>query len=110
MAAGKDLRKGRGMVDEDGGWLGAAAMWFAVACLVLVFVDGGLSLRNQGDQREVNQRQQSINQAAQLSRVSQLLVEAIARNAVITKDDALNQLLDRHGIKVNVAPAPEKKP
>jgi hypothetical protein len=112
MTGNKGFRKGRSMVDEEGSWLNTGALWFAVASIVLVFVNGGLALRNQGDQRDVNQRQQMINQAAQFSRVGQLLVETIAKVSIVNKDDTLNQLLERHGIKVNVTPtpAPEKKP
>ena len=101
------------MADEErGAWLNSAATWLAIASIVLVFVNGALALRNQGAQRVVNQRQVVINQAATLARASQLLIETTARSAVANKDDALTEVLQRHGIRINVnpAPAPEKKP
>lgn len=104
------------MADDDGGgWLMPAATWLAIASIILVLVDGALQLRNQGVQREVNQRQQIINQATQLARASQVLIETVARSAVANKDDALTAALERHGIKINMnsppAPAsPETKP
>ena len=105
------------MIEEDSrGWLGPAAAWLAIASIVLVLVNAALVLRNQGVQRVLNERQQFINQAAQLSRASQLLVDTIARSAIANKDDTLTALLQRHGVKVNAgaaAPAPaapEDKP
>src|ERR1700733_12018250 len=92
--------------DERGAWLFTAATWLAVASIVLVLVNGALALRGQGKQLEVNQRQQTINQSAQLARVSQLLIETGAKSAVANKDDALTQLLERHGVTINVKPAP----
>ena len=90
--------------DERGGWLFTAATWLAVASIVLVLVNGALALRGQGKQLEVNQRQQAINQSGQLARVSQLLVETVAKSAVANKDDTLTQLLERHGVTINVKP------
>jgi len=98
--------------DERGAWLYTAATWVAIASIALVLVNGALAIRSQGDQRDVNQRQQVINQSAQLARVSQLLIESIARSAVANKDDALTQLLEHHGITINVKPpaAPPSTP
>jgi hypothetical protein len=108
MTGGSVWRKGPEMTSDDDSraWLGPAATWLAIASIVLVLVNAALVLRNQGDQGTVNQRQQIINQAAQLSRASQILIETIARTAIANKDDTLTALLERHGIKVNPGPAP----
>jgi hypothetical protein len=103
--------------DERGEGLRTVATWLAAVSIVLVFANGALALRDQDEQRAVNQRQQAINQSAALARVSQLLIEAVAKSAVTHKDDTLTQLLEQHGIKISVnqgqapAPAPvETKP
>ena len=101
------------MDDEaNGTWLRTAATWLAGISIVLVLVNAALELRNQAAQRAVNQRQQFINQSVQIGRVSQVLIETVAKSAVASKDDALTALMERHGIHVNVSPAPagEKKP
>jgi hypothetical protein len=85
-------------------WLRPAAISLALAAIVLVPVNAVLVARNQGTQREVSQRQLLINQGAQLARVSQFLVETIARSAVANKDEKLTELLERHGIRVTVNP------
>ena len=86
-------------------WLRPVAAWLGLAAIVLVLVNVVLVVRNQGAQYEVNQRQQTINQGVQLARVSQYLIETIARSAVANKDDKLTQLLERHGIRINQSPA-----
>ena len=95
------------MADGDGSaWLTPAAAWLAIASIILVLVNGALQMRNQGTQRDVNQRQQIINQAGQFARASQVLIETVAKSAVANKDDALTAALERHGIKINMPPAP----
>ena len=101
--------------EEDSVWLRPAATWLAIASIILVLVNAALALRNQGVQREANQRQQIINQASAIARASQILIETTARIAVLNKDDALTAALERHGIKLNVNPppasgSPEAKP
>lgn len=88
-------------------WLRPAATLTAIAAIVLVFVNAVLVVRNQEAQREVNQRQQVINQGVQLARASQLLVESIAKVAVASKDDRLTTLLERHGVHLTVNPPAE---
>jgi acylphosphatase len=89
------------MGDGEGStWLRSAATSLAVAAIVLVLVNAVLIVRNQGAQREVNQRQQVINQGAQIAHVSQVLVETAARAAVQNKDDKLTALLERHGVHI----------
>ena len=87
-------------------WLRPAATALAVASIVLLIVNAALTLRNEGAQAVVNQRQQFINQSAQVSRVALLLVQTIAKTAVTSKDDTLMQLLERHGVKLQPNPPP----
>jgi hypothetical protein len=89
------------MDDADATWLRRAATWIAGASIVLVVVNGALVLKNQDAQRIVNQRQAQINQAAQIARVNQLIIETIARTAIARKDDTLTALLERHGVKLH---------
>jgi acylphosphatase len=105
MACEANGRKGVGMGDEEGStWLRSAATSLAIATIVLVLVNAVLVVRNQGAQREVNQRQQVINQGVQIAHVSQVLVETAARAAVQNKDDKLTALLERHGIHITLNP------
>lgn len=94
------------MDGESGTWLRPAATLTAIAAIVLVFVNAVLVVRNQEAQREVNQRQQVINQGVQLARVSQFVVETIAKVAVASKDDKLTALLERHGVHLNINQPP----
>jgi hypothetical protein len=93
-------------------WLRPAATGLAIASIVLLVVNAALTLRNESAQAVVNQRQQFINQSAQVSRVALVLAQTIAKTAVATKDDALMQLLDRHGVRLqsNVPPAESAPP
>ena len=88
-------------------WLRPAATALAIASIVLLVVNAALTLRNESAQAVVNQRQQFINQSAQVSRVALLLVQTIAKTAAATKDDSLMQLLERHGVRLqsNAPPA-----
>jgi len=100
-------------MDDMASWLRPAATLLAAAGIVLVLVNAGLVLRNQSMQAVVAQRQQAINQAATLGRISQALVQALAATAIKNKDDTIMALLERHGIHVNYTPPsgePEKKP
>jgi len=87
-------------------WLKPAATALAVASIVLLIVNAALTLRNEGAQAVVNQRQQFINQSAQVSRVALLLVQTIAKTAMANKDDSLMQLLERHGVRFQPNPPP----
>ena len=77
----------------------------AVAALVLVVINAGLTLSNRSAQTEINQRQQYINQNLQASRVLEALVRALATASVNNKDEALRQLLTQHGITFTVTPS-----
>jgi hypothetical protein len=73
--------------------------------VILVVVNGMLFLVNQETQAAINRRQQFINQSAQLGRVNEALVRALATSAANNKDDQLRDLLAQHGITFQVNPA-----
>jgi hypothetical protein len=88
-----------------------AATVAAGLSLALVICNAVLVSGNQSTQASVTQRQQFINQGADLVRIEQAIVRT-AVAAATPKDEAFNQLLARYNIKPAVAaPAavPEKK-
>ncbi len=89
---------------NDWDWLKPTATVLAAAAVVLVVVNAALVLRNESAQAFANQRQQYINQAAEVSRVAQVLAQTIARKAIETNDDALTALLQRHGLQLSRTP------
>lgn len=102
---------------KDWAWLGPTATGLAAASLLFVLLNGALVLRNDNAQAVVTQRQQFINQGVQTSRAAQLMIQTIAHVAVATKDDALVQLLEHHGLHLTsdapavvAAPSDETRP
>jgi hypothetical protein len=87
---------------------GAAMYWVSVVlgvlAVVLVIVNFGLLSNDQAIQAQVNQRQQFINQSAQLSRVSDLLIRSLATAAVNKNDDKVRDMLAEHGVTLQVTP------
>ncbi|MBV8653849.1 MAG: hypothetical protein JO255_20490 [Alphaproteobacteria bacterium] len=74
--------------------------------VVLVVVNGVIFLTDQSAQAEVNQRQQFINQSAQLGRVQEGLIRALALSAANNKDDQLRDLLAQFNISYTINPPP----
>jgi uncharacterized protein YpmS len=87
---------------------GAAMYWISVVLgavtVILVIVNFFLLSNNQSNQAQVNQRQQFINQSAQLSRVRDYLVRALATEAVNKNDDKVRDMLSSEGVTLNVTP------
>jgi hypothetical protein len=85
-----------------------ALFWVSTALaglsVVLVLSNGFLFLVNQEAQAAINRRQQFINQSAQLGRLNEALVRALATSAVNNKDDQLRDLLAQHGITFQITP------
>jgi uncharacterized membrane protein YeiB len=85
-----------------------ALFWISTALaglsVILVVSNGILFLVNQEAQAAVNRRQQFINQSAQLGRLNEALVRALATSAANNKDDQLRELLAQHGITFQVKP------
>ena len=74
--------------------------------LVLVLLNGALFLTNRTIQNEINTRQQLINQAVQLERLGQELVNALAGLALRNNDEQLRQLLADQGITLTPGSGP----
>jgi predicted Holliday junction resolvase-like endonuclease len=88
------------------GWLYRVAVGLSAVTLILVVVYIVLVQDNRSVQREVNQRQQFINQSVQLSRVNEALIRALADGAVKGKSDKLRDLLAQNRISINAAGDP----
>jgi hypothetical protein len=81
-------------------WLTWIATGLSAVALLLVVANGALILTNQSRQTDIGQRQQFINQTAQLNQISDMLVRALAKQAIDNKDDKLLNLLAENGIGV----------
>jgi hypothetical protein len=86
-------------------WLVWIATGLSAIALLLVVANAALFLDNQSRQAEVGQRQQVINQAVSLSQLNEVLVRALAKQAIDNKDDKLLNLLAENGIGVTPGPA-----
>ena len=85
-------------------WTNWTATMAAALGLTLVVVNAVLVSNNQSNQLAVTQRQQFINQGADLVRIEQAMVRsALAANN--PKDDAFTKLLARYNIKPTAAAA-----
>jgi len=85
-----------------GSWTNWTATVAAGLSLILVVINSVLVSNNQASQLAVTQRQQFINQGADLVRIEQLLMRsALAANS--PKDDAFTRLLARYNIKPTTA-------
>ncbi len=89
-----------------GKWEGWVLTGIAGLSLVLVVVNGALFLTNRTIQNEINTRQQLINQAMQIERLGQELVNALAGLAVRNNDEQLRQLLADQGITLTPGSGP----
>ena len=88
---------------RPGGWFYWVTVGLAGLIPILVIVYIVLVQDNRSVQREVNQRQQFINQSIQLSRVNEALIRALAAAAANGKDDKLREVLAQSGITINAA-------
>jgi hypothetical protein len=86
-------------------WLSWIATGLSAIALLLVVANGALVLANQSRQAEIGQRQQFISQTAQLNQISDVLVRALAKQAIDNKDDKLLNLLAENGIGLAPTPA-----
>jgi len=85
-------------------WANWTATVAAGLSLMIVAINSMLVSNNQAHQLAVTQRQQLINQGADLVRIEQLLMRsALAANN--PKDDAFSKLLARYNIKPTTAAA-----
>lgn len=85
----------------------AIAAALALVLIVANFIGAGF---NRSAQVKVNQRQQFINQGIEVGRINQTLIHALAIAAVRHDDPQLQDLLQKQGITVNVAPTAPPAP
>ncbi len=79
----------------------------ALVAIALVIANGVLFKQNRGDQAELNQRQQFIQQTAPLEGLYREIVKALADLAIKSDDRAVLDMLGAQGISVTVnGPAP----
>jgi hypothetical protein len=99
----------KGVLVPTEGWLYRLLVALSGITLVLVVVYIVLIQDNRSVQREINQRQQFINQSIQLGRINDALIRALATTAVSDNDDKLRDLLAQNGITINpTTGAPER--
>jgi hypothetical protein len=100
----------KGVLVPTEGWLYRLLVALSGITLVLVVVYIVLIQDNRSVQREINQRQQFINQSTQLGRINDALIRALATTAVSNQDDKLRDLLTQNGITINpTTGAPERE-
>ena len=78
-------------------WIATAVAGLSV---VLVAFNIALGLSSEATQAKINERQQFIDQTAQIDRANAALVRALATTAVSTGDAELHQILTDHGIAI----------
>lgn len=76
----------------------AALLALSLAALAAAAANIALATANRAAQAEVAQRQQSLQQAAQLEALHRQLAQALAELSVRHADEPLRALLARHGI------------
>jgi hypothetical protein len=74
----------------------------ALLCLGAVVANITLSLGNRSAQAEVAQRQQFVQQSAQLEGLYREIVRALAELAARNNDAPVREMLQRHGISYSV--------
>jgi hypothetical protein len=89
--------------------------WIATAlaglALPLLLINITLVALNRGQQAEIGQRQQFVQQSVQLEGLYREIVRALAELGARNNDEAVRTLLARHGISYSVnAPAPAAAP
>jgi hypothetical protein len=95
----------RGLLEQIALYVAAGA---TVLSLLMIAANTGIFLIDRAVQQQVNQRQQQINDGAQLNRVDQILVRALAMQAASAHDDTLRDLLNRNGVTFQLAPPAAK--
>jgi hypothetical protein len=75
----------------------------AVAALILVLVGISMAVNNSALRQETTARQQYINQSLQLVNFHNQLVQGLATLAARSGDDALRDVLARHGVTYSVS-------
>ncbi|MCG6942720.1 MAG: hypothetical protein LJE69_15885 [Thiohalocapsa sp.] len=94
--------------------LSDAQYWLLIAlgviALVLVCVNIATALSNKALRVDVTERRQYIDQSVQLGRFNKQLAQSLATLAVKTGDDALEALLNKHGVDITVRASADAAP
>ncbi|HTQ35309.1 MAG TPA: hypothetical protein VMI30_14170 [Stellaceae bacterium] len=94
-----------------GSWLFRGATGFAGAALLLALANLGLVLTNRSLRHQTDERQQFLQQTAQLNGINETLVRLIAHAAIDEKDQPLRDVLVSHGFRFETeAPSPAATP
>jgi hypothetical protein len=92
-------------------WLRWSATILGALALIVALADLALVLTNRTIRRETNEQRQYIQQTVQLNGVRDRLIQQSARTATEDKDQALRDLLVRHGYRFqSEPPAPAAAP
>jgi len=90
--------------------MGRVQFWLAtvlgVLCLALAGANITLVTMNRSQQADIGLRQQYVQQSVQLEGLYREIVRALAELGARNNDDAVRNLLARHGISYTVNPAP----
>jgi hypothetical protein len=104
-SAARPRGRSRGPFEQTALYVAACA---AVLSLLMIAANTGILLIDRVVQQQVNERQQGINEGAQINRVDQVLVRALAMQAASAHDDALRDLLNRNGVTFQLTPTAAK--
>lgn len=79
-----------------------------IAALAMIVLNIYMAIGNTGVRKEVNERQQFINQSVRLSRLHTQLINGLASLSARTGDEELREVLAKHGIsfRINASAAP----
>ena len=87
-------------------WPSWVAAWLAGAAVLLVVVNCGLELMDAAARADVGRRQAFIAQTAEIGRIDNALIRALALQAAGHHDAKIAALLKRAGITYQLHPAP----
>jgi len=101
-----DRTEGDEMAESGRPGLTSTEYWvlvgLGIVAVVLVGLGISLAMLNAQVRQEVNERQQFINQSAQLGRLHNELVQGLANLSARSGDEALRSVLAKHGISFSV--------
>jgi hypothetical protein len=99
------------MAESNGMGLTRGGYWvltgLGVVAIVLVMAGIAIAMSNGDLRKTVNERQQFLNQSAQLNRLHSELVQGLANLSARSGDDELRAVLAKYGISFSVK---ERKP
>lgn len=90
------------MEDSTRGWKFWCLAYASVALLILAGVNVFLQQQNEELRRQISERQAYISKSVQLSDFNSKFVQTLANLAAQSNDQAISDLLTRHGITYTV--------